>query len=85
MRHPALLLLTAKLAGTMKLIGQMDTNKSAHAAVPAAHRILQNEQPGNVRQAQFRCAKCRRFTMDAFQCQAPALGKETEDPAGIGE
>jgi hypothetical protein len=60
----------------------MNTNEHAHAAVPATHRVLQNEQPGKVRHSQFRCAKCRRGTMDAFQCQAPALGKETDDPAG---
>jgi hypothetical protein len=70
-RQGTTLLLAAIFAGTVKLIGLKYIGKSAHAAVPATHGVLQEEQPDEIRHAQFGCAKDRRITIAAFHSQAP--------------
>jgi hypothetical protein len=69
------LLPMAKFAGTVKLMSLKNTDESPRVAVSATDGVLQEEQSGEVRQAQFRGAKIRRSTKDAFQSQAPRLRK----------
>jgi hypothetical protein len=80
-RKAAMRVLTAQSASAVKLKGPEYTDKSACVAVPAAHGILQEQQPDKVRHSQFRCAEIGRIADVAFQSQAPAK-KETEGRSG---
>jgi hypothetical protein len=52
-------LLAALLAGTVKAIRRNYAHELARVTVPAAHRVLHEEQPGDVKQTQFRSPKGR--------------------------